>query len=118
MVKVVKLDILVVIEHVTDLFAGHPALISSFNAFLPSGFHIETSESSRILVATPALSPSADGELTIQFPPGESPLQQPVFDESIKYINRIKNRFLDDQKHIRNFWTSFRCLGRNRYDHI
>src|SRR6185369_9220434 len=32
-----------VIDRVSNLFKGHPALIQGFNTFLPSGYHIECS---------------------------------------------------------------------------
>lgn len=47
-----------VIERVSNLFHGHPALIQGFNTFLPEGYYIETSNNpdlpDRITVTTPA----------------------------------------------------------------
>lgn len=45
------------IERVSNLFHGHPALIQGFNTFLPSGYRIETSDNpdpNYITVTTPA----------------------------------------------------------------
>ncbi|KAI1797968.1 paired amphipathic helix [Ganoderma leucocontextum] len=42
--KVRLIDTLGVIERVSNLFQGHPALIQGFNIFLPDGYRIETSD--------------------------------------------------------------------------
>ena len=46
-----------VIERVSNLFHGHPALIQGFNTFLPAGYRIETGDNAdpnTITVTTPA----------------------------------------------------------------
>jgi paired amphipathic helix protein Sin3a len=52
-----RLDTPGVIEQVSMLFAGYPALIEGFNTFLPPGYHIQYTPSStgdaRITVLTP-----------------------------------------------------------------
>ncbi len=38
------MDTVGTIEHVSNLFHGHPALIQGFNTFLPAGYRIETGD--------------------------------------------------------------------------
>ena len=52
-----RIDTPGVIERVSNLFHGHPALIQGFNTFLPAGYRIETSDNpdpNYITVTTPA----------------------------------------------------------------
>ena len=53
-----RIDTPGVIERVSQLFHGHPALIQGFNTFLPAGYRIECStdayDSNRITVTTPS----------------------------------------------------------------
>jgi paired amphipathic helix protein Sin3a len=39
--KTQSIDTTMVIERVSTLFRGHPALINGFNTFLPPGYRIE-----------------------------------------------------------------------------
>lgn len=58
MALVARIDTPGVIERVSQLFHGHPALIQGFNTFLPSGYRIECStdahDSNLITVTTPS----------------------------------------------------------------
>ena len=52
-----RIDTPGVIERVSNLFHGHPALIQGFNTFLPAGYRIETGDNAdpnTITVTTPA----------------------------------------------------------------
>ena len=55
--RVSSIDTPGVIERVSNLFHGHPALIQGFNTFLPAGYRIETTDNpdpNFITVTTPA----------------------------------------------------------------
>lgn len=63
----IRIDTPGVIERVSTLFQGHPALISGFNTFLPPGYKIECSVDERsrnvIKVTTPSgTTATTDGE--------------------------------------------------------
>lgn len=73
-----------VIERVSNLFRGHPTLISGFNTFLPVGYRIECSVDNTTVITT---SPYNE----------KRPLE---FNHAINYVNRIKVRF----KHVRIFF--------------
>ncbi|KAI8473859.1 MAG: hypothetical protein J3K34DRAFT_391529 [Monoraphidium minutum] len=73
-----------VIQRVKDLFRGHKELILGFNTFLPKGFEIQVHE-----VEDDQPRPGA---------------KQPVeFDQAIHYVNKIKNRFSQDERVYKAF---------------
>ncbi|KAK4519608.1 uncharacterized protein ATC70_009845 [Mucor velutinosus] len=93
-----------VIERVSTLFRGHPALISGFNTFLPPGYRIECSiddqERNVIKVTTPTgttcitESESLNLRGDDSFQPQQEDRKSPVeFNHAITYVNKIKNRF-------------------------
>ncbi|KAF1805262.1 Sin3 family co-repressor-domain-containing protein, partial [Mucor lusitanicus] len=93
-----------VIERVSTLFRGHPALISGFNTFLPPGYRIECSiddqERNIIKVTTPTgttcitESESLNLRGDDSFQPQQEDRKAPVeFNHAITYVNKIKNRF-------------------------
>jgi paired amphipathic helix protein Sin3a len=53
-----------VIERVSNLFAGHPALIQGFNTFLPVGYRIECT------ISTNPLDPASTSLITVTTPSG------------------------------------------------
>lgn len=109
----IRIDTPGVIERVSTLFRGHPALISGFNTFLPPGYRIECSvdEQSRniIKVTTPSgttcindsenldLRPEEDDATTLEQQQQQQKKKKekaPVeFNHAITYVNKIKNRF-------------------------
>ncbi|KAI8646658.1 hypothetical protein BD408DRAFT_380343 [Parasitella parasitica] len=92
-----------VIERVSTLFRGHPALISGFNTFLPPGYRIECSideqERNIIKVTTPTGTTSITESESLNLRSDDNLQQQedrkaPVeFNHAIAYVNKIKNRF-------------------------
>lgn len=99
-----RIDTPGVIERVSTLFRGHPALISGFNTFLPPGYRIECSiddqERNIIKVTTPTgttcitESESLNLRGDDSFQPQQEDRKAPVeFNHAITYVNKIKNRF-------------------------
>ncbi|KAI8469341.1 MAG: hypothetical protein J3K34DRAFT_522233 [Monoraphidium minutum] len=81
--KAQRIDTAGVIQRVKDLFRGHKELILGFNTFLPKGFEIQVHE-------------VEDDE--------PAPAKQPVeFDQAISYVNKIKQRFSQDERVYKAF---------------
>ncbi|ORE20323.1 hypothetical protein BCV71DRAFT_176005 [Rhizopus microsporus] len=76
-----------VIERVSNLFRGHPTLISGFNTFLPVGYRIECSVDNTTVITT---SPYNE----------KRPLE---FNHAINYVNRIKTRFTHQPEIYKQF---------------
>ncbi|CEP17572.1 hypothetical protein [Parasitella parasitica] len=102
-----------VIERVSTLFRGHPALISGFNTFLPPGYCIEcsTDEQQRniIKVTTPTGTTSITENESLNLRGDDNFQQQedrkaPVeFNHAIAYVNKIKNRFASQPDTYKKF---------------
>uniref|UniRef100_A0A8C1H2W5 Paired amphipathic helix protein Sin3b n=1 Tax=Cyprinus carpio carpio TaxID=630221 RepID=A0A8C1H2W5_CYPCA len=98
-----------VINRVSQLFHGHPDLVLGFNAFLPPGYRIEIPKNGMAFLQSPptgssvvSASSSAVPATTSVSPPTSEP--SPVeFDSAISYVNKIKNRFLDNPETYRAF---------------
>lgn len=79
-----KVDTYGVIERVKTLFKGHRHLILGFNTFLPKGYEISLDEPPKAGAARPA--------------------GQPVeFVQAINYVNKIKERFQEDERVYKAF---------------
>uniref|UniRef100_A0A672K7B2 Paired amphipathic helix protein Sin3b n=1 Tax=Sinocyclocheilus grahami TaxID=75366 RepID=A0A672K7B2_SINGR len=94
-----------VINRVSQLFHGHPDLVLGFNAFLPPGYRIEIPKNGMAFLQSPLS--SQVGLLVLQFTTClhwclcvPSPVE---FDSAISYVNKIKNRFLDNPETYRAF---------------
>uniref|UniRef100_A0A8C1ALE1 Paired amphipathic helix protein Sin3b n=1 Tax=Cyprinus carpio carpio TaxID=630221 RepID=A0A8C1ALE1_CYPCA len=81
-----------VINRVSQLFHGHPDLVLGFNAFLPPGYRIEIPKNGMAFLQSP---PSSQVGLFKHYPV--------EFDSAISYVNKIKNRFLDNPETYRAF---------------
>ncbi|KAH9619280.1 hypothetical protein KSS87_011947 [Heliosperma pusillum] len=77
--KAQRIDTEGVIAQVKELFKGHNNLIYGFNTFLPKGFEITLDE---------------------EDPPPKKVVQ---FEEAINFVNKIKNRFQDDDQVYKSF---------------
>ncbi|KAL2523463.1 Paired amphipathic helix protein Sin3-like 2 [Forsythia ovata] len=77
--KAQRIDTTGVIMRVKELFKGHPNLILGFNTFLPRGY-----------------------EITLTDEEG-APKRTVEFDEAINFVNKIKNRFQDDDRVYKDF---------------
>ncbi|KAI8084776.1 uncharacterized protein BX664DRAFT_267268 [Halteromyces radiatus] len=109
-----------VIERVSTLFQGHLTLISGFNTFLPPGYRIECSTDPRdpdlIRVTTPSgtittstklhpqhYPPPPMDKATIPANPMYYGLPYANFNNAINYVNKIKNRFIDNPDAYKQF---------------
>uniref|UniRef100_A0A672K5F9 Paired amphipathic helix protein Sin3b n=1 Tax=Sinocyclocheilus grahami TaxID=75366 RepID=A0A672K5F9_SINGR len=111
-----------VINRVSQLFHGHPDLVLGFNAFLPPGYRIEIPKNGMAFLQSPLVAsssgpPEQSSRLSLPLPSRESQSQlatmsvspptsepSPVeFDSAISYVNKIKNRFLDNPETYRAF---------------
>uniref|UniRef100_A0A673LZ63 Paired amphipathic helix protein Sin3b n=1 Tax=Sinocyclocheilus rhinocerous TaxID=307959 RepID=A0A673LZ63_9TELE len=93
-----------VINRVSQLFHGHPDLVLGFNAFLPPGYRIEIPKNGMAFLQSPL---SSQVGLLVLFSlllvctcVCPSPVE---FDSAISYVNKIKNRFLDNPETYRAF---------------
>ncbi|KAH9619279.1 hypothetical protein KSS87_011946 [Heliosperma pusillum] len=77
--KAQRIDTEGVIAQVKELFKGHNNLIYGFNTFLPKGFEITLDD---------------------EDPPPKKVVQ---FEEAISFVNKIKNRFQDDDQVYKSF---------------
>ncbi|XP_074287332.1 paired amphipathic helix protein Sin3-like 2 isoform X2 [Silene latifolia] len=77
--KAQRIDTEGVIAQVKELFKGHNNLIYGFNTFLPKGFEITLDD---------------------EDPPPKKVVQ---FEEAINFVNKIKNRFQDDDQVYKSF---------------
>ncbi|GAB4820057.1 hypothetical protein N2152v2_007103 [Parachlorella kessleri] len=92
--KANQIDTAGVIEKVKELFKGHDELILGFNTFLPKGYEIKVDGSTttpETAAAQAAPKPSAAPK-----PPVE-------FDQAITYVNKIKQRFANDERVYKAF---------------
>ena len=108
----VSIDTPGVIERVSSLFKGYPALISGFNTFLPPGYHIKCSTDkdgfNHIHVTTPSGTTSIKETecLNLHQPDitearnNKSPVE---FNHAISYVNKIKNRFASQPETYKKF---------------
>ncbi|XP_030640221.1 paired amphipathic helix protein Sin3b [Chanos chanos] len=115
-----------VINRVSQLFHGHPDLVLGFNAFLPPGYRIELPKNGMVFLQSPLSAqsissssgpPEPPSRLSLPLPSRDSQAQpatssvspptsepSPVeFDSAISYVNKIKNRFLDNPEIYRSF---------------
>uniref|UniRef100_A0A673HHT9 Paired amphipathic helix protein Sin3b n=1 Tax=Sinocyclocheilus rhinocerous TaxID=307959 RepID=A0A673HHT9_9TELE len=84
-----------VINRVSQLFHGHPDLVLGFNAFLPPGYRIEIPKNGMAFLQSPLSS-----QVGLEKSQKPSPVE---FDSAISYVNKIKNRFLDNPEIYRAF---------------
>ncbi|XP_074287328.1 paired amphipathic helix protein Sin3-like 2 [Silene latifolia] len=77
--KAQRIDTEGVIAQVKELFKGHNNLIFGFNTFLPKGYEITLDD---------------------EDPPPKKVVQ---FEEAINFVNKIKNRFQDDDQVYKSF---------------
>uniref|UniRef100_A0A671PPW9 Paired amphipathic helix protein Sin3b n=1 Tax=Sinocyclocheilus anshuiensis TaxID=1608454 RepID=A0A671PPW9_9TELE len=91
-----------VINRVSQLFHGHPDLVLGFNAFLPPGYRIEIPKNGMAFLQSPLSSQSTwtFWQKTKEEAEQPSPVE---FDSAISYVNKIKNRFLDNPETYRAF---------------
>ncbi|KAK7683436.1 hypothetical protein QCA50_013267 [Cerrena zonata] len=47
-----RIDIMDVIERVSNLFHGHPSLIQGFNTFMPPGYQVECTDNLNFIIVT------------------------------------------------------------------
>ncbi|EPQ53755.1 hypothetical protein GLOTRDRAFT_139874 [Gloeophyllum trabeum ATCC 11539] len=122
-----------VIQRVSSLFRGHPALIQGFNTFLPPGYRIECSSNSQetnlITVTTPTGTTTRSAATYMEAPPrelaghastsmlldpnpgyqGMPPPSAPPRDQkaplqsAMNYVQKIKLRFTDEPDTYRQF---------------
>lgn len=94
------IDIATVINKVKTLLRGHEDLILGFNTFLPKNSEITMDDLAREEVPppTPQIRPAVE------------------LDQAIAYINRIKDRFSDDQCVYKNFLEILCCFRQGRID--
>uniref|UniRef100_A0A671PU74 Paired amphipathic helix protein Sin3b n=1 Tax=Sinocyclocheilus anshuiensis TaxID=1608454 RepID=A0A671PU74_9TELE len=92
-----------VINRVSQLFHGHPDLVLGFNAFLPPGYRIEIPKNGMAFLQSPLSSQSQSQPATTSISPPTSEPSPVEFDSAISYVNKIKNRFLDNPETYRAF---------------
>ena len=115
-----RIDTPGVIERVSNLFHGHPALIQGFNTFLPPGYRIECTNDARnpnfITVTTPSgtTTQATDGRFHLgpQEPEGLHPrvstpnVKIPSDAElapALDYLSAVKLRFSNDPEKYHRF---------------
>jgi paired amphipathic helix protein Sin3a len=125
-----RIDTPGVIERVSNLFRGHPSLIVGFNTFLPPGYKIEVSQTAAgqtYTITTPDsqhyVNAYSGAPITFQQTIGTSvPSYQPPaiqqqqqqqsaavkktpveFNHAINYVNKIKNRFVNEPEVYKQF---------------
>ena len=115
-----RIDTPDVIECVSNLFHGHPALIQGFNTFLPPGYRIECTNDARnpnfITVTTPSgtTTQATDGRFHLgpQEPEGLHPrvstpnVKIPSDAElapALDYLSAVKLRFSNDPEKYHRF---------------
>ncbi|KAF7729345.1 Transcriptional regulatory protein sin3 [Apophysomyces ossiformis] len=118
-----------VVKRITYLFREHPLLIDGFNAFLPSGYRIDSdierqddttydtaaiSEARSMPAHSPdssrhSIYPTYDDTLKIQSQNGQdfygSRQESMQFSCAISFINKIKTRFSDDENRYSRFMS-------------
>lgn len=117
-----------VIERVSNLFHGHPALIQGFNTFLPAGYRIETTDNpdpNYITVTTPAgtttqatnsafkyntantkvpLPPPV--EKVTELPGGhdpDKPVPQEVLKPAVDFVHKVRTRYANHPDTYKQF---------------
>ena len=105
-----RIDTPGVIERVSNLFQGHPALIQGFNTFLPAGYRIEcdteSSDPSFITVTTPAgVTTQAINGRPLMDTYMDSPVidDQPDVEPALQYLQKGKNRYSNDPARYQRF---------------
>ncbi|KAF8574590.1 hypothetical protein K439DRAFT_1649744 [Ramaria rubella] len=121
-----RIDTPGVIERVSTLFTGHPALIQGFNTFLPPGYRIECSmdpeDVNMIRVTTPqgtmtqsttvsstsrvsgsVVSNGISHPAPATFPSRDASSDFQPTEQAIEYVNRIKKRYADDPASYQQF---------------
>ncbi|KAI0777383.1 hypothetical protein BD413DRAFT_467641 [Trametes elegans] len=125
-----------VIERVSNLFHGHPALIQGFNTFLPAGYRIETTahpDPNYITVTTPAGTTTqatngafnyASGNIpaaAIAPAPEKSESSNKVSQETLKpaldYVTRVKTRYANEPEMYRKFLSILSESSGKMQDH-
>ncbi|KAL6301443.1 hypothetical protein BKA93DRAFT_751965 [Sparassis latifolia] len=109
-----------VIERVSNLFHGHPALIQGFNTFLPAGYRIEcttdTQNPNFITVTTPAGTTTQATDGTFMFgdsattvvassvrSPSATPVPSVNLEPALSYVQRVKARYLGEPERYKKF---------------
>ncbi|CDO71174.1 hypothetical protein BN946_scf184845.g44 [Trametes cinnabarina] len=125
-----------VIERVSNLFHGHPALIQGFNTFLPAGYRIETTahpDPNYITVTTPAGTTTQATNSVFNYAvgapnvpqPGASTYQEPeppiVSQETLKpaldYVTKVKTRYANEPEMYRKFLSILSESSGTMQDH-
>ncbi|THG98894.1 hypothetical protein EW026_g3370 [Hermanssonia centrifuga] len=111
-----KIDTPGVIERVSTLFRGHPALIQGFNTFLPAGYRIEcTTDSANpdfITVTTPSgtTTQAIRGSLPPDYDLGSRSQGEAApsageidIELALSYVQKVKNRYANDPDRYKAF---------------
>ncbi|KAL7283979.1 hypothetical protein ACG7TL_001251 [Trametes sanguinea] len=125
-----------VIERVSNLFHGHPALIQGFNTFLPAGYRIETTahpDPNYITVTTPAGTTTQATNSVFNYtlgasnvpPPGAPISHEPeppvVSQETLKpaldYVTKVKTRYANEPEMYRKFLSILSESSGTMQDH-
>ncbi|KAI8986626.1 hypothetical protein BD414DRAFT_522337 [Trametes punicea] len=125
-----------VIERVSNLFHGHPALIQGFNTFLPAGYRIETTahpDPNYITVTTPAGTTTqatnsvfnyTGGGTNVPPPPGavaheaELPIvSQETLKPALDYVTKVKTRYANEPEMYRKFLSILSESSDTMQDH-
>ncbi|KAI0646603.1 hypothetical protein C8Q79DRAFT_680002 [Trametes meyenii] len=124
-----------VIERVSNLFHGHPALIQGFNTFLPAGYRIETTahpDPNYITVTTPAgtttqatngvFNYSGINETALPPPPASQGPEQPIVSQetlkpALDYVTKVKNRYANEPEMYRKFLSILSESSGTMQDH-
>ncbi|KAI0336648.1 hypothetical protein GY45DRAFT_1332746 [Cubamyces sp. BRFM 1775] len=125
-----------VIERVSNLFHGHPALIQGFNTFLPAGYRIETTahpDPNYITVTTPAgtttqatnsafnyanaggnipLAPSA-----MSHEPEPPIVSQETLKPALDYVTKVKTKYANEPEMYRRFLSILSESSGTMQDH-
>jgi paired amphipathic helix protein Sin3a len=115
-----------VIERISTLFAGYPALIQGFNTFVPVGYRIECTLTSageaRITVSTPmgtttqtstVVSPTAMSmpalmakaienehqDMATNAPPAQAQVPPYTIESALEFLQMLKHRYTDEIYH-------------------
>ncbi|KAJ8473776.1 hypothetical protein ONZ51_g7657 [Trametes cubensis] len=125
-----------VIERVSNLFHGHPALIQGFNTFLPAGYRIETTahpDPNYITVTTPAGTTTqatngafnyANAGGNIPPGPGAMPLEpeppivsQETLKPALDYVTKVKTKYANEPEMYRRFLSILSESSGTMQDH-
>ncbi|KAI0074966.1 hypothetical protein K474DRAFT_1773588 [Panus rudis PR-1116 ss-1] len=113
-----------VIERVSNLFHGHPALIQGFNTFLPPGYRIDINQDALnpnfITVTTPSgtttQSTSGPFQLGGRSPHPESlarRVQEGELEPALAYLSKVKSRYATEPERYQQFLDLLQPERRN-----